>query len=379
MRISVRVTELGSPNGTALDSCRTCLNMRNVPFDARSRAIPVLGALVALALPAGITACGGEGESSGTETTGQTLTVYSGREEELVAPLFKRYEEQSGNELDVRYGDSAELAATITEEGDNSPADVYFGQDAGALGALQKEGRLEELPDETLNRVEERYRSEDGAWVGTSGRARVIAYNKEELPENELPDSILDLTDSKWEGKIGWAPTNASFQAFVTALRLTDGENVAKEWLEGIVANEPTAYEKNSLVRDAIADGEVDVGFINHYYVVEARTEEGPDYPVDIYFPKRGDAGALVNVAGAGIVKGTDRQAAAENFVEFLLSDETQEYFADETKEYPLVAGVKQDSTLIPLDQIQQPDIDLNNLDDLKGSLELIEQSGALK
>lgn len=353
--------------------------MRNVPFDARSRAIPVLGALVALALPAGITACGGEGESSGTETTGQTLTVYSGREEELVAPLFKRYEEQSGNELDVRYGDSAELAATITEEGDNSPADVYFGQDAGALGALQKEGRLEELPDETLNRVEERYRSEDGAWVGTSGRARVIAYNKEELPENELPDSILDLTDSKWEGKIGWAPTNASFQAFVTALRLTDGENVAKEWLEGIVANEPTAYEKNSLVRDAIADGEVDVGFINHYYVVEARTEEGPDYPVDIYFPKRGDAGALVNVAGAGIVKGTDRQAAAENFVEFLLSDETQEYFADETKEYPLVAGVKQDSTLIPLDQIQQPDIDLNNLDDLKGSLELIEQSGALK
>ena len=144
--------------------------------------------------------------------------MYSGREEELVAPLFERFTEETGTEVEVRYGDSAELAATIAEEGDNSPADVFFAQDPGSLGAVDPQ--LAELPEEILERVDERYRDANGRWVGTSGRTRVLVYNTERLTDDELPGSVLELTEPDWKGRIGIAPTNASFQAFVTAMRL---------------------------------------------------------------------------------------------------------------------------------------------------------------
>lgn len=335
---------------------------------ARARATVLCAAT--LAAGAALAACGDDGGDG-------TLTVYSGREEELVAPLFERYEEESGDEVEVRYGDSAELAATILEEGDNSPADVFFSQDAGALGALEKEGRLAELPVEVVEEVDPRFRSTEGRWVGTAGRARVVAYNTEELSERDLPASLLDFTDPQWADRIGWAPTNASFQAQVTALRATEGDAVAAEWLEGVAANDPEALEDNEAVRDAIAAGEIDVGFINHYYVAQAQEEEGSGYPVDVYFPPDGDVGSLINVAGAGVIAGGDESEGVE-FVEFLLTPETQRFFSEETKEYPLIEEVEADPSVVPLEQIEQPEVDLGDLDDLRGTLELIEQSGAL-
>ena len=330
--------------------------------------LPVLAA--SLAIAAGLAAgCGDDEDDS--------LTVYSGREEELVEPLFDLYEEESGNSVEVRYGDTSELAATIIEEGDNSPADVFFGQDAGALGALEKEELLAELSDEQLQRVDAAFRSADGRWVGTSGRARVVAYNKDRLSESELPASVLDFTDPEWKGRIGWAPTNGSFQAFVTAMRITEGDEATERWLRGIVANDPKVFDGNEEIRDAIAAGEIDVGFINHYYVAQAQAEEGPDYPVAVYFPPRGDVGSLINVAGAGILASSDSEQAQE-FVEFLLSDEAQRFFSEETKEYPLVEGIPADAAVVPLAEIEQPQIDLGDLDDLRGTLELIERSGAL-
>jgi iron(III) transport system substrate-binding protein len=307
-----------------------------------------------------------------------TVTVYSGREEELVAPLFDRYEDETGNGVEIRYGDTSELAATILEEGDNSPADVFFGQDAGALGALEKEGLLAELPQETLGRVDRRFRSADGRWVGTSGRARVVAYNGAEVSQSDLPDSILGFTGPEWKGRIGWAPTNGSFQAFVTAMRLTEGDEATESWLRGVVANDPQVFDDNEAIRDAIAAGEIDVGLINHYYVAQARAEEGPDYPVRVYFPPGGDVGSLINVAGAGVLESTDGSDRAKEFVEFLLADDSQRFFSEETKEYPLVDGIPADPGVVPLAQIEQPPIDLGDLDDLRGTLDLIEQSGAL-
>jgi iron(III) transport system substrate-binding protein len=328
----------------------------------------VFGAIGLLAV--GLTACGG-GEDG-------TVTVYSGRDEELVGPLFDRYEDETGAELEVRYGDTAELAATILEEGDNTPADVFFSQDGGALGALEQEGMLSELDEELLDRVDEQFRSPAGAWVGVSGRARVIAYDSRELSERDLPASVLDLTDPEWEGRVGWAPTNASFQTFVTALRLTEGDGVAREWLEGMVANGAESFDSNTSIRDAIAAGEVDVGLINHYYVAQAKAEEGARYPVEVYFPPDGDLGSLVNVAGAGILVASDEQGEARELVDFLLSAEAQEYFAEETKEYPLIEGVEADPAVVPLAQIEHPNIDLTRLDDLQGTLTLIEESEAL-
>ena len=326
---------------------------------------PVLAASFAL-LAAG---CGDDDEKS--------LTVYSGREEEYVGPLFDRFMDETGVELDVRYGETAELAATLIEEGENSPADLFFAQDAGALGELEKEGLFASLPDPPLSRVDGRYRSPEGVWVGTSGRARVVGYNTEKLSQSDLPPSILDFTDPRWKGKIGWAPTNGSFQAFVTAMRLTEGEEATEEWLRGIVSNDPVVFDDNEAIRDAIASGEVEVGFLNHYYIAEAIAEEGEGYPVRGYHPP-GDVGSLINVAGIGILESAGNRSEAEQFTDFVLGDESQRYFADEVKEYPLVAAIPADPEVIPLAQIQQPDVRLGDLDDLDGTLKLLQRAGAL-
>jgi iron(III) transport system substrate-binding protein len=324
------------------------------------------------------------GDAAAEETTEEaaaggedTLTIYSGRNEELIGPILEQFEEESGITTEVRYGDTAELAATILEEGENSPADVFFAQDAGALGAIQQEGLFQELPGELLERVDNRFSSREGEWIGISGRARVVAYNTDNVTEDELPESIMDFTDPKWEGRIGWAPTNGSFQAFVTALRVTEGEDAAREWLEGIQANEPRVYENNTSTLEGVIAGEVDVGFINHYYLYRAIEEQG-EVPAENYYPTGGDPGALVNVAGVGILNTSDSPEEARQLLEFLLSDEAQEYFAQETYEYPLVSGIPTDPAVIPIEEIDPPDIDLSDLEDLEGTLQLLEETGAL-
>jgi iron(III) transport system substrate-binding protein len=307
-----------------------------------------------------------------------TLTVYSGRSESLVGPLVERFGSETGLDVQVRYAGTSELAATILEEGDASPADVFFAQDAGALGALAAEGRLAELPGPTLDRVDGRFRSPDGVWVGVSGRARVVVYDTRVLSEDDLPTSILDYTDPSWKGRIGWAPTNGSFQAFITAFRVLQGDDAAQAWLEGIQANEPKVFEGNNAVLAAVAAGEVQVGFVNHYYLMGQLAEQGEDFPVRNQFLPNGDVGALVNVAGAGILTTSQNPAAAQAFVDYLLVETSQEYFADETYEYPLVTGIAADERLVPLADIAAPNVDLSDLADLEGTLRLIQEAGVL-
>ncbi len=305
------------------------------------------------------------------------VVVYSGRTEELVGPILEQFEQATGAEVEVRYGDTAEMANLILTEGENSPADVFIAQDAGALGAVAAEGMLATLPDDILEQVDARFRSPNGEWVGLSGRSRVVAYNTDNVSEDELPDSIFGFTDPEWSGRIGWAPTNGSFQSFVTALRVIEGEDRAREWLEGIEANDPRVYEGNNPALDAVIAGEVDVAFINHYYLMQ-RLAEDPDVPAANYFLTDGDAGALVNVAGAGILETSDDAEGARRLLAYLLSQEAQAYFAGETMEYPLAGGVEPDPALPPLDDIGTPDIDLSDLSDLDGTLELLQEVGIL-
>jgi iron(III) transport system substrate-binding protein len=332
--------------------------------------------LVSLSLLAvALAGCGG-GDSGGSD--GGKLTIYSGREEELVGPLLDRFEQSSGVDVEVRYGDSAELAATIAEEGDNSPADVFFAQDPGSLGALEGEQLLAELPDEILDRVAERFRDSDGRWVGTSGRVRVIAYNTDELPEDEVPDSVYELTDPKWKGKVGIAPTNASFQAFVTAMRLADGDEKAREWLEGMRANDVKVYERNTPIVEAVAAGEIELGLVNHYYLGLVK-EESPDAPVANHYLSSDDPGALVSVAGAGIIEGTSDEDAAREFVQYLLSDEGQRFYAEEAEEaeYPVVAGIAPKGGIEPIADVQGPSVQLDAFGaELEATLELLREVG---
>ncbi len=312
-----------------------------------------------------------------SDSSDETLTIYSGRSESLVAPLFEQFTEDTGIDVEVRYGDTAELAATILEEGDNSPADVYFAQDGGALGALADEGLLAAVPEDTLALVPAQFRSPDGVWAGISGRSRVVAYSAD-LDESELPDSILDFTDPKWSGRIGWAPTNGSFQSFVTGLRQLEGEEGARAWLEGIEANNPTDYEGNSAAVEGVANGEVDVAFVNHYYLYQLIADQGDDFPVRNHFTGDGDPGSLINVAGTAILDSSDNKDLAERFIEYLLAAEAQRYFAQETYEYPLVEGIEIDERLTPLDELNPPDIDLSDLADLQGTLDLLRETGVL-
>jgi len=318
----------------------------------------------------------GTSPAAGTPVTG-SVTIYSGRSEELVDALITQAETATGLDIEVRYAGTSELAAQILEEGDNSLADIFFSQDAGALGALAKEGLLAPLPESILEMVDARFRSPDGVWIGLSGRARVAVYNTDELTETDLPASILDFTDEVWNGRIGWAPENASFQSFVTALRVLQGEVAARAWLDGMIANAPVAYEGNGAVVRAVATGEVQVGLVNHYYLYEIQAEDGP-LPIANHFFAAGDPGSLVNIAGVGILTTSQNQDQALAVVEYMLGTEAQTYFAEETSEYPLTADIPTAEGLIPLADVEAPDIDLSDLDDLEGTLTLLAEVGLL-
>ncbi|GBD15575.1 Fe(3+)-binding periplasmic protein [bacterium HR26] len=312
-------------------------------------------------------------------TIGGSLTVYSGRGESLIGPLMDQVQSSLGIDVRVRYGDTAELAAAILEEGERSPADLFFAQDAGALGAVAREGRFIELDAEILERVEPRFRSPDGLWVGISGRARTVVYNTDQLSEADIPASILDFAnDERWRDRLGWAPTNGSFQAFVTALRVLRGDDAARSWLEGLKALGTRAYENNTAIVRATIAGEILAGFVNHYYLVREESQAGQDLPAENYFYRNGDPGALINVAGVGILASGRNQEQAKALVDYLLTPEAQQYFAEQTFEYPLIEGVPASPKLLPLEEIQTPDIDLSDLDDLQGTLALLQEVGLL-
>ena len=326
----------------------------------------IAGALLVVVLTA---ACGDGDES---------VTVYSGRSQDLIGPILERFSEQSGVDVRVRYASTAELAATLLEEGDRSPADLYIAQDAGALGAVEAAGLFAQLDRELLERVPAAFRSPAGRWVGLSGRARTIVYNTEQVDPAELPQSILDFTDPKWRGKIGWAPTNGSFQAFVTALRLVHGEDAAREWLDGIQANAPVEYPKNTPIVAAAGSGEIAVGFVNHYYLHRFLAEEGEGFRARNFYTGPGDVGTLINVAGAGILESSDSKDAARELLRFLLGEEAQRYFTEETYEYPLVEGVEANADLRSIAELQPVQLDLGRLEDLEGTLRLLRETGVL-
>lgn len=333
---------------------------------------PAFLVLLAALMLAACTDGGGGGDQ------GSSLTVYSGRGEEYVAELFTRFEEESDIDLEVRYGDSAEMAATLLEEGDASPADVFFSQDAGSLGAVAEAGLFRPLPKETLRRVDKRFRSPEGLWVGTSGRARVVAYNTDLLSNEDLPDSIFGFTDPKWKGRFGFPPTNSSFQAFVAGMILTEGEDRTRDFLEGLAANDPHLYDDNAATTRAVAAGEIEAGFVNHYYIYEVAQEDG-EIPVANHFFTGGDPGSLVNVAGAGILESSDQVEEAEELLDYLTGEPGQTYFSSEVWEYPVAHRYPAPIQLVPLGEIESPDIDLSDLGgSLEPALELLAEVGLL-
>ena len=332
--------------------------------------LALLGAVVVGVAALVAASCGSDEE--------QSLTIYSGRSAELIGPLLERFTEETGISVGVRYGSTAQLAALLVEEGDQSPADIFISQDAGALGAVQAAGLFTDIDDDILERVAPAYRSREGQWVGLSGRARVVVYNTDALDPSELPQSILDFTEPEWRGRVAWAPTNGSFQAWVTALRVGEGEGGARAWLEGMRANDAPEFPGNSSIVEAVGRGEVDAGLVNHYYLSRFLAEHGEDFPARNHHTGPGDIGTLVNVAGAGILRTSEQTDAARRFLDFMLSEEAQRYYAETNAEYPLIAGVAGAPGLPSIADLEPPAIDLSDLADLEGTLRLLRETGVL-
>lgn len=316
------------------------------------------------------------GQMSEEELAASGLVIYSGRSESLVGPIIEAFEAQTGVDVAVRWGATAELAATILEEGANTPADVFYAQDPGGLGAVAE--MFVPLDESLLGTVDARFRDPDGRWVGVTGRARVIVYNTAAVQESDLPADLWGFTDAAWSGRLGWAPTNASFQAMVTAMRVIWGEEQTADWLRGILANEPEVFSGNTPIVAAVGAGEIDVGFVNHYYLYRFLAEEGEGFPARNYFLPDGGPGSLVMVSGAGILEESENKAVAAEFLRFLLSQDTQALFVHETFEYPVVAGVAAPEGLTPLSNLNATEIQLTDLADLQGTLELLREVGVL-
>ena len=327
--------------------------------------------MAAILLTIGVLAGCGDGDP--------TLTVYSSRFDTLVGPLVYRFSQESGIDVQVKYASTVETTARIMEEGGDTPADVVYLSDPSYLGGLSKAGSLLPLSETLLNKVDPRFRSSDGDWVGTSGRARTIVYNTAAIdPERDLPDSIAGFTAPKWKGRVGWTPGDDSFHEFLTAFRMQSGDDAARRWLASMKTNNTRNYPDNTTTVLAIARGEVDVGFSTHFYVQRYLQTEGPEFGARNHFLGGSDLGSLVLVAGAAILSSSANADLGQQFIEYLLSDPIQRYVASTTTEYPLVAGVAPEGDLPPLESLDPPDVDLGNLTDLQGSRELLWELGIL-
>lgn len=324
------------------------------------RSLLTVATVAALGLVAN--ACGGDDGG---------ITLYSGRSESLIQPIIDDFEAESGIDVNIKYGDTAELALLIDEEAnaDRVEADVYISQSPGAMGFLDSD--LAQLPDATLGLVDQGTRDDDGRWVGLSGRQRVLVYNTDAVDPTTLPDSVFDIVaDDRFAGQIGVAGGNGSFQDFVTAMRFTEGEDVAEQFLADLDALDPVPYANNNAIVTAVGRGEIQVGLVNHYYNFRALAEN-PDTPSANHVFAPGDPGATLIVTAAGIIEGSDEVDEATQLIDFLLSDEGQTYFAEETFEYPLVPGVP---TAGNVPSTEFGDIGSIDLDELEGGLERTRQ-----
>ena len=338
---------------------------------------PALASLIAVQLLAGCGSATATVPTLPTNISGaasDVVTLYSGRTEELVAPLIERFEESSGVDVEIRYGTSPEMAATLLTEGANSPDDLFYAQDPASLGSVAD--LMTPLPDSILSLAPERFRDPGGLWVGVTMRSRVLAYNPEVVAEDELPESYRDLIDPEWSGRVGVAPTNGSFVGFVSAIILLEGEEPARGWLQGLAANDPIIFDGNAPIAAAVDAGDVAVGLINHYYLLGLEAEQGGITARNHFF-SRPDAGSLIMPSGIGMLATARNPAGATELIASLLTDDSQAYFAETNFEYPVVAGAPAPDGVPPLDTLGSPSLSATDMASvLDRATDLISEAG---
>lgn len=297
---------------------------------------------------------GGEAEVSGN------LVIYSGRSEPLIQPVLDAFKAKYPNvNILLKAGSNSELANALIEEKNNPQADVFITTELLTVQSLTAEGVFQAYAPAGVENIPAEFVGEGNAWTGLTKRVRVIMYNKDLVAEDEAPASIFDLTDPKWKGQVAAAgSTNGGMQAQVAAMMQLLGDEATEEWLNGLIANDVTFFGGHTDVRKAVGAGEFKIGLVNHYYY-HLQLAEGSN--VGVVYPDQGEeqVGLFTNATAAAVVNGSKNSAAAQAFLDFLISEEGQKLFAEQNYEYPLLAGVPIKEGVQPLDGFRLAEVDV--------------------
>ena len=335
------------------------------------KALRMVAAFIVLALVAA--SCGsGESAPDGlaaeiydgpcVEPSAREVTIYSSRTENLIEAVLDAFQCETGIEVAVKFGDSTQLALLLDEEGDRTPADVFLSRSPGPVGFLEARGLLGQIDQSVLDLVSADNRSANGNWVGFSGRKRVAVYNIDAVDSSELPESVFELTDEKWRGRVALPATNGSFVDWFTVFRDQHGTDVATQWLNDMVANDASYYANNRAIVEAASRGEVDIGLVNHYYNYQEAAAAGEGHRALNHDFADGDIGSLLIITAATVTEASDNVEEANELLRYLLSEPVQRYFTDETFEYPLAAGVPAADILPPLTALEIGSVDFDAL-----------------
>ena len=343
--------------------------------------------VLCIALVAG--ACGSARTLDGTaagiydgdcaDSDGRGLTVYSGRTENLIQPVLDAFECETGVDVAVRWGASTDLALLLAEEGDRTSADVYLSRSPGPVGFLENKDLLATVDGEVTGLVDAQNRSDSQTWVGFTGRKRVLVYNVDNVSDDELPASVFDLTDERYRSRVAIPATNGSFVDWFTVFRYQHSDDTATQWLDDMVANDASYYPNNRSIVEAAGRGEIDMGLVNHYYQHQVAEALGDGHRAANWDFDGNDIGSLLIITAATVTAASEHAATANEFIAYLLSTPVQQYFSNETLEYPLAAGVAPAVVLPPAMGPEVGSLDFDALGDgFARSTQIIEASGIL-
>ncbi|MGG5260455.1 iron ABC transporter substrate-binding protein [Phycicoccus avicenniae] len=336
--------------------------------------------LVATAAAAAL-ALAGCGESSleaGSDLDSSKLTIYSAQHENLTEAWGKAFQDETGIEVQVRYGNDSSMGAQIVEEGAGSPADVFLTENSPAMTTVEQAGLLAPVDAATIGQVGEQYVPSSKDWVGIAARSTVLVYNPSKISEADLPKSLMDLADPKYAGQWGAAAGGADFQAIVSAVLAEEGEQKTEAWLTAL-KKDAKVYQNNIATMKAVNAGQSSMGVIYHYYWYRDQAlQKSSSGNTKLHYFKNQDPGAFVSLSGGGVLKSSKHAADAQKFLAFVTGAKGQELLrTTDVKEYAVGTGAQSDPALPPLDSLQAPDIDPFTLNGPK-VIDLMTKAGLL-
>jgi|TARA_B100001079_G_scaffold74385_1_gene64021 iron(III) transport system substrate-binding protein len=289
-----------------------------------------------------------------------TITVYSSRKEHLIQPLFEKFTQDTGIEVNYLTGKGGDLIERLKLEGENTPADMFMTVDAGDLWYAGTQDIFQSvITDKIENNIPMHLRDPEGMWTGLSVRARTIVYSTDRVKPSEL-STYSDLATKKWVGRLCLRTSKKIYtKSLVASIIHNQGEAKASEIVKGWVENlAAVPNAKDSHVMDAIISGQCDVGLVNTYYFGQL-IEKTPDAPLKLFWANQDTTGVHVNVSGAGITKHASNSADATKLLEWLSSAKAQAIYGSLNKEYPANQNVASDEIVSAWGDFKQDKMNL--------------------